>query len=195
MKYLKLVDGLKSNANGFEYKIGKINVAETWNPFTFDPALMGGFNFSTDNKILRWIHRGDTIYDVEIPDDAEIIDCPSSNCPHGVFRTNKIILSNPRKVTEDMAMDLYNKSDLPQKTYYQCIVVVLFKNYVNVAKQIIKDKVNKDNIDDCINEFEKFVTDKHDGIEHKFNYDDLWQEAKNIYDILLNIQKGVDPNE
>ena len=195
MKYLKLVDGLKSNANGFEYKIGKINVAETWNPSTFDPALMGGFNFSTDNKILRWIHRGDTIYDVEIPDDAEIIDCPSSNCPHGVFRTNKIILSNPRKVTEDMVMDLYNKSDLPQKTYYQCIVVVLFKNYVNVAKQIIKDKVNKYNIDDCINEFEKFVTDKHDGIEHKFNYDDLWQEAKNIYDILLNIQKGVDPNE
>ena len=40
-----------------------------------------------------------------------------------------------------MVMDFYNKSDLPQKTYYQCIVVVLFKNYVNVAKQIIKDKV------------------------------------------------------
>ena len=67
MKYLKLVDGLKSNANGFEYKIGEINVAEIWNPSTFDPALMGGFNFSTDDKILRWIHRGDTIYDVEIP--------------------------------------------------------------------------------------------------------------------------------
>ena len=66
MKYLKLVDGLKSNANGFEYKIGEINIAKTWNPTTFDPALMGGFNFSVDNKILRWIHRGDTIYDVEI---------------------------------------------------------------------------------------------------------------------------------
>ncbi len=195
MKYLKLVDGLKSNANGFEYKIGEINVAETWNPSTFDPVLMGGFNFSTDNKILRWIHRGDTIYDVEIPDDAEIIDCPSSNCPHGVFRSNKIILLNPRKVTEDMVMDLYKKSDLPQKTYYQCIVVALFKNYVNVAKQIIKDKVNKDNINDCINEFERFVTDKHDDIEHKFNYDDLWTDAKAVYDTLLNIQKEVDPNE
>ena len=159
MKYLKLVDGLKSNANGFEYKIGEINVAETWNPTTFDPALMGGFNFSVDNKILRWIHI------------------------------------NPRKVTEDMVMDLYKKSDLPQKTYYQCIVVLLFKNYINVAKQIIKDKVNKNNINDCINEYERFVTDKHDGKEHKFNYDDLWQEAKDIYDILLNIQKGVDPSE
>ena len=171
MKYIKLVDGLKSNANGFEYKIGEINESETWNPTTFDPALMGGFNFSVENKILRWIHRGDTIYDVEIPEDAEVIDC---------------------KVTENMVMNFYNKSDLPLKTYYQCIVVVLFKNYVNVAKQIIKDKVNKNNIDDCINEFETFITDKHDGLIHKFNYDDLWQEAKDVYDILLKIQKGAD---
>ena len=192
MKYIKLVDGLKANANGFKYKIGEINESETWNPTTFDPALMGGFNFSVENKILRWIHRGDTIYDVEIPEDAEVIDCPSQNCPHGVFRANKIILTNPRKVTENMVMNFYNKSDLPLKTYYQCIVVVLFKNHVNVAKQIIKDKVNKNNIDDCINEFERFITDKHDGLIHKFNYDDLWQEAKDVYDILLKIRKGAD---
>lgn len=189
MKYIKLVDGLKSNANGFKYKIGKVNVSDTWNPTTFDPVLMGGFSFSVENKILRWIHRGDTVYDVEIPEGTEVIDCPSPNCPHGVFRANKIILTNPRKVDENMVMDFYNKSKLPQKTYYQCIVVMLHKKYINVAKQIIKDKVNKDNIDDCISEFERFITDKHDGLEHKFNYDDLWQEAKDIYDILLNIKK------
>jgi hypothetical protein len=192
MKYLKLVDGLKSNANGFEYKIGEVNVAETWNPETFDPVLMGGFSFSTDTKILRWIHRGDTIYDVKVPKGAQLIDCPSPNCPHGVFRSNKIIITNPRKVTEDMVMKFYKKSDLPEKTYYQCIVVLLYRHYINVAKQIIKDKVNKDNINDCINEFERFVTDKHDGIDHIFHYDDLWPEAKEIYDILLGIQKGID---
>ena len=188
MKYLKLVDGVKSNANGFEYEIGKVNVADTWNPTSFEPEIMGGFNFSVENKILRWIHRGDTIYDVEIPEDAEVIDCPSPSCPHGVFRSNKIILLNPRKLTEEMAADFYKKSDLPQKTYYQCIVVALFKNYVNLAKLIIKEKVNKDNINDCINEFERFVTDKHDGVEHKFSYDDLWEEGKNIYNILLDIK-------
>ena len=189
MKYVKLVDGLKSNANGFEYKIGEVNVATNWDPSTFDPEKMGGFNFSVDNKIIRWIHRGDTIYDVEIPDDAEVIDCPNNNCPHGVFRSNKIILLNPQRLTEDMAIEFYKKSDLPQKTYYQCIVVALYKKYINLAKQIIKDKVNKNNIDDCINEFEKFITNKHDGLEHKFNYDDLWQEAKDVYDILLNIKR------
>ena len=46
------------------------------------------------------------------------IDCPSENCPHGVFRANKIIMKNPRKVTENMVLDFYKKSNLPEKTYY-----------------------------------------------------------------------------
>lgn len=186
-KYIKLMDGIKSNAGGFEYKIDEVNIAENWNPTTFDPAIMGGFNFSTEEKILRWIHRGDTVYDVEIPNDAEVIDCQHPNCPNGVFRTNKIILSNPRKVTEEMVFEYYAKSDLPQKTYYQCLVVMLYKNYTNIAKKIIEDKVNKNNIEECISEFERMISDKHDGNAPIFNYDNLWQEAKEIYDILVNI--------
>ena len=189
-KDINLMDGLKSNAGGFQYKIGEVNVADNWNTTTVDPATMGGFNFSTEEKILRWIHRGDTVYDVEILKDAEVIDCPSPNCPHGVFRTNKIILSNPRKVTEDMVMEYYRKSDLPIKTYYQCIVVMIYKNYLNIAKKIIEDKVDKNKIDDCINEFERMISDKHDGSTPIFKYDDLWQEAKEIYNILLNIKKS-----
>ena len=189
-KYVKVMFGNKSNANGFEYKVGEVNIADMWDPNEKDPKKMGGFNFSVENKILRWVHRGDTLYDVEIPEDAEVIDCPSPNCPHGVFRSNKIILTNPRKVTEEMVMHFYLVSDLPIKTYYQCIVVMLFRNYVEVAKKIIEDKVNKDNIDDCIKEFERMITDKHDGIERTFNYDELWDEAKSIYDILLKIKNS-----
>ena len=130
-KYIKLMDGTKSNAGGFEIKLNEIVVADKWDTSTFDPAIMGGFNFSTDEKILRWIHRGDTVYDVEIPFDAEIIDCPSPNCPHGVFRSNKIILSNPRQLTEEMVMEFYKKSDLPEKTYFQCLVILSqFRNYL-----------------------------------------------------------------
>ncbi len=187
-KYLRLMNGTKSNAGGFEVEINKVVEASKWNPNTFDPAEMGGFNFSTDEKIIRWIHRGDTLYDVELPGDAEVIDCPSPNCPHGVFRANKIIMKNPRKLTEEMVMDFYKKSKLPEKTYYQILVVLLYKNYVDVAKYVINDKINKNNIDDCLKEFERMITDKHDGKEHKFNYDDLWDEAKIIYDLLLDIK-------
>ena len=36
---------------------------------------------------------------------------------------------------------------------------------------------------------ERFITDKHDGLKHEFNYNDLWEEAKDIYNMLLKIQK------
>lgn len=151
---------------------------------------MGGFNFSTYTKILRWILRGDTIYDVEIPEDAEVIDCPSPNCPHGVFRSNKIILKNPQKLTEEIVMNLYKVSDLPEKTYYQCLVILSqFRDYTNVAKEIIKDRINKQNINACIEEFERYVSDKHDGKEHDFEYKALNDRAKAIYNILLEIKE------
>ena len=43
----------------------------------------------------------------ELPEDAEVVDCPSNSALHSVFRSNKIIISNPR----DIAMELYLKSD------------------------------------------------------------------------------------
>ena len=72
-KYVRVMDGLKSNAGGFEYKLDEVNVADNWNPNSLEAEEMGGFNFGTEDKILRWLHRGDTIYDVIIPDDAEVI--------------------------------------------------------------------------------------------------------------------------
>ena len=71
--------GTKSGASDFEYKLGEVNVAKIWNPKELDPKKMGGFNFSTESKILRCLVRGNTIYDVELPEDAELVDCPSNS--------------------------------------------------------------------------------------------------------------------
>lgn len=71
-KYVKVMFGSTSGANkNINYKIDEVNIADIWNPGTFDQKQMGGFNFSTYDKILRCLIRGDTIYDVEIPDDAD----------------------------------------------------------------------------------------------------------------------------
>jgi len=183
------MDGTKSNAGGFEYKLKEVNIAQNWNPKANNPSLMGGFNFSTDTKILRWLHRGNTLYDVKIPKDAEMIDCQSANCPHGVFRTNKIIVSNPRAITENMVIDLYKISELPEKTYYQCLVTLLYKNHIKTVKYIIKDRINKDNVDECLQEFERMVIDKHDGKIYKFSYNKLGNPLKEIYDILRQIKE------
>ena len=31
-KYVRVMDGLKSNAGGFEYKLNEINISQSWNP-------------------------------------------------------------------------------------------------------------------------------------------------------------------
>ena len=74
MKYVRVMDGLKSNASDFEYKLDEVNIASIWNPKETDPEKMGGLNFSTEDKILRWLHRVDTIYDVIIPKDAQVVN-------------------------------------------------------------------------------------------------------------------------
>lgn len=69
MKYLKVMFKAKFGASDFEYKIGEVNIANNWYPDTFDPKEMRGFNFNTEDKIIRWLVLGDTIYDVAVPDN------------------------------------------------------------------------------------------------------------------------------
>lgn len=165
-KYVRVMDGLKSNAGGFEYKLDEINIANIWNPDSLNPKEMGGFNFSTTDKILRWLHRGDTIYDVTIPDGAEVILCDEDK---GVYRANKIIVSNI--------------NILPSRVIYQCLVTLLYKNRKDIAKYIIKDYIKKENVKEAIEEFENYVSNE------KFEYDKLSNDEREIYNLLKSIQE------
>lgn len=158
-KYLKVMFGTDSHAGdtGFSYKIGEVNIADVWNPQNQDPKETGGFNFSTEDKILRWLVRGDTMYDVTIPEDAEVIEIDSESAPHGVFRTNKIIITNPRKITDKMAMELYKKSNLPEKSYFKAMAGCAVRGYKKTVEKIIKGKINKNNIDLALSEVNDFI--------------------------------------
>jgi len=161
-KYVKVMFGTTSGANSdIKYKLDEVNIAKVWNPNKENPREMGGFNISTEDKILRWLVRGDTIYDIDVPSDAEIIDCSNESAPHGVFRTNKIIISNPRLVTDEMAMLFYKKSNLPEKSYYKSLAGCAIRGYRNTCIQIIKDKVNKENIDLVLSEWNDFHRPGH----------------------------------
>jgi len=184
-KYVRVMDGLKSNASGEQFKLDEIITAKTWNPTETDPEKMGGFNFSTEDKILRYIFRGDTIYDVIIPDDAEVINVDEDK---GIYRANKIIVTNPRKITEDMVIDIYKKSTLPINRYFQCIYCLLFRKYINASKYIINDIVNEKNISEAIKEFEDFASKSNGNNTGIFDYEKLFPEAKEIYNILKDIR-------
>lgn len=188
VKLVKAIENTKSNANGYEYKIDEVNIANTWNKNADNPKDMGGFNYSTSDKILRWLHRGNTLYDVIIPDGSDTIECECINNPHSVFRTNKIIVTNPRIIDDDLIIELYKESNMIDKAYYQCLVTLLFKEHVKAVKYIINDRINQSNIDECILEFENYISKLNDN--NVFNYDSLWDSAKEIYDILDNIRKN-----
>lgn len=175
MKYVRVMDGLKSNAGGFNYKLDEINISDKWDTSTLDPEKMGGFNFGTEDKILRWLHRGDTIYDVIIPDDAEVILCDEEK---RIYRSNKIIVTNPRTITDELVLELYKKTTLSDKIIAQCLVTLLWKKRKEISKFIINDRVNKDNIDDILNEFTTYARE-----------DNLNSESgKEIYNLLIKIK-------
>ena len=114
-KFVKVMFGTASGAKrDFEYKINEVNVSENWNPNAENGRDFGGFNYCSEECILRWLHRGDTIYDVEIPADAENIRLDGATT---IYRTNKIIINNPRKVDDELALHFYKISKIPEKSY------------------------------------------------------------------------------
>ena len=157
-KYVKVMFGNKGAA--FEYKIDEVNVANNWNPTASSGKEFGGFNYATEDCILRWLHRGDTIYDVVVPDDAENIRLEGATV---IYRTNKIILTNPRKVTDDMALEFYKKSNIPEKSYYKALGAVSLMNYKNTALAIFNDKINYETIDLALEEWNDFINKGGDG--------------------------------
>lgn len=161
-KYVKVMFGTTSGAKSdFEYKVNEINVSNNWNPVAENGRDFGGFNYTTEDCILRWLHRGDTIYDVEVPLDAENIKLDGATT---IYRANKIMISNPRKVNDELALHFYKISNIPEKSYYKALGVVSVMNYKNTAYAIIKDKVNKNNINVVLEEWNDFIShgDKND---------------------------------
>lgn len=157
-KFVKVMFGNKG-AN-YEYKIGEVNVANNWNPTATSGKDFGGFNYTTIDCLLRWLHRGDTIYDVEVPKDAENIKIEGATT---IYRCNKIMLTNPRKMTDEIALEIYKISNIPEKSYYKALGAVSLMNYRKTALAILKDKVNKNNINLVLEEWNDFMQNGGDG--------------------------------
>ena len=190
-KFLKAMFKDESRFGGgvFKYSIDQVNIANIWNP---DEENSGGFNFSTEDQIARWIVRGDTLYDVIIPEDAEVILADNPSTPNGVYRSNKIIVTNPREITDELALELFLKSKLPEKTYFKTLAGYAVRGHINSCREIIKQKVNKDNIDMVISKFEDFLTPKGE----KFDQSKIEKKSvtEEVIKILYSIKERKNEN-
>lgn len=183
-KFVKVMFNLTSGADkDFEYKIDEVNVASNWNPNAKNGKDFGGFNYCSEECILRWLHRGDTIYDVIVPDDAENIRLDGATT---LYRTNKIIISNPKKVDDELALHFYQISKMPEKSYYKALAVVSIMNYKKTAYAIFKDKINKDNIDEVLEEWNDFIS--HGNKNDRKDVNGLVKEIENfLYEVKSDI--------
>lgn len=185
MKYVRVMDKDISNASGRKFKIGEVNISDEWDPNATTLDTIKGINFSTDESIIRWIRRGDTLYEVELPPDAEVIKCPGTFTPDDIYRTNKIIVKNPISLTEEVVMDLYKKSNIPDKTYHDVLAILAIRGFENVCMQLIEDRVNSDTIDEFLSDYIAFgendIKDNNFGLYEK--YKDVLIEIKNKMNI------------
>ena len=193
MKYLKWVfkDSIGNRENQ-KFEIGKEIICDTWDPNNKDWEKRGGFNFTNEECALRWMSRGDTLYEVEIPEDAEVINVKNNKTPGGIIVANKIVLNNPIPISNELLLKYYDKSKFPISTYFECVGLLAARGYYDIALKIIKDKVNMNNIDIAIDEFNNSIKPWH-----KVDYNCFYkvkkvlEEIKSPIDINLFIDKEI----
>ena len=86
-----------------------------------------------------------------------------------------MILTNPKKIDDDFAMELYKVSTLNDISYFRAMTACAICGYINTALKVYEDKVNAQNIDLAISEFEGFCKRRE---EEKYSKNTL--EMKNI---------------
>ena len=191
MKYLKWA--FKDNVGHREnqkFEVGKVITCDTWNPNNNDWVKRGGFNFTNEECALRWMSRGDTLYEVEIPSDGEILVVKNDKTPGGIIVANKIILTNPIPISDELLIDFYEKSKLPLTTYFECVGILASRGYYDIALMIIKDKVNMNNIDLVLEKFNNALKPWHEVDYDCYNkVKKILEEIKSSIDINLFIDK------
>ena len=186
-KYYRVIHTVKEYNDGKRFPLNEIVVSDKKVDLNATKREdIGGFYISTLEYIFRWIIRGDTLCEVTIPEDTKIYKTTSEN---GIFVADKIILTNPIKLDEDLVMKLYKESKLPEISYFKAMAASAISGYINVALKVLDDKVTKDNIEIAINEIDDFCKRRYG---EKYINDEV---AKENIDILYSKLKEIKDNQ
>ncbi len=153
-KYYKITQLNTPYSNGKMFVEGKVAVADKKiNSSAEEASELGGFCISDYEHIFRWVIRGNYLCEVIIPDDTIIYKTESEN---GIYVSDKIILTNPLKMNDELATKLYKSSNLPEKSYFMAMTACCIQGYLKTAEKVFQDKVNKDNYEIALQEFKSF---------------------------------------
>ena len=183
-KYYRVIHTIKEYADGRKFPIDEIVTSDKKINLNAEKQIeIGGFCVSTYEYIFRWLVRGDTLCEVKIPEDSKIYKTVSEN---GIYIAEKIILTNPRKIDDNLAMELYLKSTLPEISYFKAMTACAICGYSNTAIKVCEDKVNKENVAIAISELENFCQRRKE--ENYINDYSASESIKILYNRLKKIQ-------
>ncbi len=185
-KYYRVIQTIKEYRDGKRFPINEMVVADKKIDLNANESIeMGGFCVSTYNYIFRWLIRGDILFEAIIPEDSKFYKTVSDN---DVYVCEKMILTNPKKIDDNFAMELYKVSTLNEISYFRAMTACAICGYINTALKVFKDRVNTQNISVAISEFETFC--KRREKEHYGKNILEIESVKIIYDKLKEIQNN-----
>ena len=173
-KYYKVTYGNASLVQDINntYKVGEVIESKTWNPYE---SNKGGFTFYKKDKIFKYLITGNMLYEV-VPEDVVYEE-------KDIYYSKKIKYLNPIKLTDELALKIYEESNLTKKSYYKCLALCAINNYFKTCERIIEDYVSEETIEDILNEYEKFnVKNLKDDTKGYEGY-------KKVYNLLKNNKK------
>lgn len=154
IKFYRVIQTVNEYRDGKKFPLNEIVTSERKiNLNAEEQKDMGGFCVSTFDYIFRWLIRGDTLCEVIIPKTEKIYKTVSEN---GIYIAEKIILTNPKRIDDNFATELYLNSNLPEVSYFKAMTACAICGYINTALKVCEDKVNKTNVDIAIKELEDF---------------------------------------
>ena len=182
-KYYRVIQTIKEYRDGKRFPIDELVIADKEIDLNATESMqMGGFCVSTYNYAFRWLIRGDTLCEVIIPEDSKFYKTVSDN---DVYVCEKMILTNPKKIDDNFAMELYKASTLNEISYFRAMTACAICGYINTALKVFEDRVNEQNISIAISEFEGFCKRREQ--EHYGKNTLEIESVKIIYDKLKEI--------
>ena len=180
--YYKIIQMSSKYRDGRSFPIDEVVIADKKINLNAEVSEeMGGFCISDYDHIFRWIIRGDSLCDVRIPEDTKIYKTGSEN---GIYIADRIILSNPIKLDDNLVMELYINSKLPEISYFRALAACCIKGYVKTAEKVLQEKINESNKTIALQEFEGFCKRR----EEEYNIDTFSLEiVKNILSKLKKV--------
>ncbi len=186
VKYYRFIQTERKYEDGRRFPINEIvKCDKKINLKAEDMEQMGGFFISDKDFIFRWLIRGDTLCEVIIPENEKIYKTPTK---YGIYLADSIILTNPQKVDDEYAMKLYLQSKLLEKEYFKTMTACAICGYMKTAFRVCHDKVNIENIEQAIEEFEGFCKRRNgenfiDNKMAKENINKLYEKLKKVRNI------------